>query len=231
MIIIRAGCNYPEELIKLAFVDGGKNSPAVDRGGPPGDAIKPCYMPLSWYNQPGSTMTNTWNSRNNSGSIVAYDQPGAVGAHRTTQFELEMRVMKLLYLLFLLASTSCNQENKQGHQVSLIDNTDSLPIKISYQSLKEKCSIYVEEFKLQKKFSIDESIDIVRAYNTIGLNRLREKDSVFVKYDELFFKNYLNDIAKQFEATVSRGLGYHSKKYDLDIGGAAPNANSFFKIE
>jgi hypothetical protein len=138
--------------------------------------------------------------------------------------------MKLLYLFFLLASASCNQDNKQEHQVSLIDKKDSLPIKLSYQNFKEKCSVYVEQFKEQKKFSIAEGIDIVRAYNTIGLNRLREKDSIFVKYDELFFKNYLSDIAKLFEATISRGLGYHSKKYDLDIGGAAPNANSFFKI-
>lgn len=75
------GSNYD------AFVDGGKNSPAVVSGEPPGDAIKPYYMPPSWYYQPGSTMTNTWNSSTNSGSIVAYDQSGAVGAHSTDQFE------------------------------------------------------------------------------------------------------------------------------------------------
>lgn len=79
--------------------------------------------------------------------------------------------MKLLYLLFLIAS--CNQDNKQEQQVSLIDNKDSLPIKLSYQNFKEKCSVYLEQFKAKKEFSIDEFIDIVRAYNTIGLNRLR----------------------------------------------------------
>jgi hypothetical protein len=139
--------------------------------------------------------------------------------------------MKILYFLFLVSSISCNEKKKQVHETSLIVNRDSLPMKISYQNLKEKCSIYVGQFTMQKKFSIDEYIDIVRAYNTIGLNRLREKDSVFVKYDELFLKNHLSDVAKLFEATISKGMGFYSKKYDLDIGGAAPNANSFFKIE
>jgi hypothetical protein len=139
--------------------------------------------------------------------------------------------MKLLYLLFLVSSVSCNEGNKQMHETTLIEKKDSLPMRLSYQSFKEKCHRYVKLFTAQNKFTVDEYIDIVRAYNTINLNRLGKKDSVFVKYNELFFKNYMNDVAKLFEATISKGLGYHSKKYDLDIGGAAPNANSFFRIE
>jgi hypothetical protein len=117
------------------------------------------------------------------------------------------------------------------HETTLSANKDSLPMKITYQDLKEKCQSYVEQVTEKKKFSVDKYIDMVRADNTIYLNRLGEKDSVFAKYSELFFKNYMTDVAKLLESSVSKGLGYHSEKYNLDIGGAAPNANSYFKIK
>src|SRR5207248_2259127 len=104
--------------------------------------------------------------------------------------------MKILYLLFIASSVSCNEDNKQIQETTLIEKMDSLPMKISYQTLREKCQSYVKLFTEREKFTVNEYIDIVRAYNTINLNRLREKDSVFIKYDELFFKEYLNDIAK-----------------------------------
>ena len=138
--------------------------------------------------------------------------------------------MKLLYLLFFVASTSCNQANKKSPE-ALIGKTDSLPTKIKYQIIKEKCFNYVEAFKRQKAFTTDEYIDIVRIYNTISLNRLRERDNIFKEFDDIFSKTYLNNIVNIFDAKLSRGLGFYSKKYDIDIGGAAPNKNSIFKLE
>lgn len=132
--------------------------------------------------------------------------------------------------MFITFFACCNQYNKPATNTVQAERKDTLPMEMSYQEIKEKSQYYLALFGENKKFTVEEYIDIIRAYNTIAKNDLIDKDTVFFRFYDTFLKKQMADALPLFDMTVSRGLGYHSKKYNLDIGGV-PNENSVYRLK
>lgn len=128
--------------------------------------------------------------------------------------------MKILCLFFFGGVISCAEQPQKIPEPILVQTMDSLPIKISYHALKKKCEEYIDSFKAKKKFSVIECIDIVRISNTISINSLWEKDNIFLIYKDSLLNSYLDNMTDTLDVkAINRGLGYYSKKYNIDIGG------------
>lgn len=131
-----------------------------------------------------------------------------------------MRTLKLIFLcsFVVLASTETWAQECIG---IAIDKAEFDKAVDRINELYEKGDISkVEDFLLS-----------ARLYNTLGKNSLVHQDKRYESLRQQFEQKYLRKIVKKLDATISVGMGFYSKKYDIYIGGAQlPHKNSMFCI-
>jgi hypothetical protein len=66
----------------------------------------------------------------------------------------------------------------------------------------------------------------VRIYNTLTMNHMVEENEKYRLFCDNFSKK-LEGAVKALKASISKGMGYYSKKYNLYFGGH-PDKNSMF---
>ena len=134
-----------------------------------------------------------------------------------------------ILILMSITSTSCTGSVRESNcQNNMSLSTDSL--KISQKTFDEKLLSYYDLMKESKDIGVDTMIDICRVYNTLGFEGLESKEtSLYKDFSKLFFDEYMDRAVKMLEATLSRGMGYYSKKYNIDIGGT-PRPGSAYTI-
>lgn len=103
-------------------------------------------------------------------------------------------------------------------------------IKMSRAALRSRTEAYLADMKRAKDFSPLENVDMVRIWNTIESKHLAPTDEIFRDYAKLYVAEFLAESARKLEATVSKGMCFYSKKYDLYIGGK-PHWNSEYTLE
>lgn len=106
---------------------------------------------------------------------------------------------------------------------------DSVGIKISQSEFDRKVEYGLSELSSTNEIVIDDYILLVRIYNTIEVNTMQDKKENYEKFIKLFVPVHIEKAEKKLEATVTKGMAYYSKKYDIYIGGR-PHNNSMFRL-
>lgn len=106
------------------------------------------------------------------------------------------------------------------------------PLSITFEDFQDKLFYYLDMMKGDESFTEEEYIEMVLVDNTlfVMMSQSNPKYKVNVHKDYLdFLKEYMEDILKVLKAD-KQGCngGFYSKKYDLCIGGTAPNKNSTY---
>jgi len=133
------------------------------------------------------------------------------------------KCLLFVFVMNLLTFESCNGQN---HQKVKNSNNIGIPIlKRSFDSLVGK-SVSLLEGKTET-IDRDDFITMIRLYNTITVLHLSDKK--YTQFINLFVPDNLGKAAKVINATISKGMSYYSKEFDLYIGGK-PHHNSQFCI-
>jgi hypothetical protein len=94
---------------------------------------------------------------------------------------------------------------------------------LSRIELFKKTSEGIEKMKASDIFSDEETISIIRVYNSLHfVNIARDKtDSILIEeFRNKFDKNFFPSVFTRIETTYGKGMTFYSKKYDLFIGPA-----------
>jgi hypothetical protein len=98
---------------------------------------------------------------------------------------------------------------------------------------KRSLELLAEELtrRMERHEQLDEpsAIAAVRLSNTISQDSLEDDSPAFRKFEELFWSDYLEDVAKQLGSQLTKGMAYYSPRHDIYIGGR-PHANSRFEV-
>ena len=107
---------------------------------------------------------------------------------------------------------------------------DQAGIPISQEAFGELVRISIQQMEEAKALSEAECIAMVRVYNTVALIPDDKRSKGEADFLHKFAPKYLSQAVKKLDASLSKGMAYHSAKFDLDIGGN-PNRNSRFNVE
>jgi len=77
--------------------------------------------------------------------------------------------------------------------------------------------------------NIENCILCVKIRNSIFINNVDVDYSPYKEYDRIYEDN-IETIVSKLDGKLSRGMGYYSERYKLDIGGS-PHSNSYFCLE
>jgi hypothetical protein len=95
----------------------------------------------------------------------------------------------------------------------------------------EKSIDYINDLCVSKKrLSKKDLILSVRVYNTLTMNSMIGTKEKYKLFYNLFSRDYLEQTVKGLGASLSKGMGFYSKRYDIHIGGE-PHAKSIFCIQ
>jgi hypothetical protein len=143
-------------------------------------------------------------------------------------------ICRLLILIVVSGIICCCQSfgnaifeaNCYVHQIK----TDTLGIPIKAAKFDTLVNTLLGKFRTtDSSKSIDDYLSLVRVVNTIEFEDLEHKNENYDELSNLFFKKCLETTIKVTDAKISIGLGYYSKKYDIQIGGRKTR-NNFYKI-
>jgi hypothetical protein len=107
-------------------------------------------------------------------------------------------------------------------------NNEQIGIEISQSDFDAKIARAIKVMSSRDSATIQDFIEFIRLHNTIEINNLENRKPYSV-FKELFTTKYLELTIAKLEATLSKGMSYYSRKYDLYIGGK-PHVNSMYKI-
>jgi len=79
-------------------------------------------------------------------------------------------------------------------------------------------------------FTIEDSLTMIRLWNTIDVCRLGPTDKLYQRYSDKFFPGYVEPLSKNLHALPTKGMALYSKDYDIYIGGR-PHANSQYLLK
>ena len=138
------------------------------------------------------------------------------------------------FLPILLASFFFNQSYGNNlmppRPCILAVSTDSLGIPISSHQFDSLVQGLLNRFRSDTSVAnIENDLQLVKVYNTIGFNFLQDNKDIYNEYFILFNTKYLDRIVKVLNAKMTKGLSYYSRQYDLQIGGWKTR-NNFYRI-
>ena len=110
-----------------------------------------------------------------------------------------------------------------------MSNNKEIGIEISSTEFNCELDKYIVYMDSCDNLKIQDFIIIARIYNTIEMNNLNDTKESYKIFINKFTSKYLNLVIKGLEATLTKGMCYYSKKYDLFIGGE-PHNNSMYRI-
>lgn len=100
---------------------------------------------------------------------------------------------------------------------------------MEYNSFFNLTQEYVSKIEENRDLQISDYVNLVRIWNTIDVYKLENRDSLFKKFNQLFFPRLVESSAQALEALPDKGMAYYSKKHDLYIGGKQ-HRNSHFTL-
>jgi hypothetical protein len=107
---------------------------------------------------------------------------------------------------------------------------DTLGIVISAHEFDSLVDSLSSKFKSDTSAKgIKDYLLLIRVGNTIAFDHLYESSTKCNELFTLFASKYMDTIVKLTDATISIGLSYYSKKYDLQIGGVKTK-NNWYRI-
>lgn len=130
----------------------------------------------------------------------------------------------ILNLIILNSTIICGQNNKE----TMKEKTE-IGIEIFEKDFNYKLNKYIKVMDTNGSLNTIDLIVIVRIYNTLIERNLKDEKGIYQKFSRLFSAKYIEIAANNLEATVTKGMCYYSKKYDLYIGGK-PHQNSMYII-
>jgi hypothetical protein len=143
----------------------------------------------------------------------------------------KFRILRYSISLFLLL-LSCFELQAQsiiGGEERQRALKDSLGIVIPAHQFDSLVGFLLIKFKDSSEKKIEDYILLVKVGNTIAFDQLFDSCRECNELYNLYLFKYMKTIAKVTDATISIGLSYYSKKYDLQIGGVRTK-NNYFRI-
>jgi hypothetical protein len=125
--------------------------------------------------------------------------------------------MSLINLTFLLVCF---------FDFSAVNTTECVGIPIEFSEFDKSVDRLNSLYTTNRIRSKEDYILSVRIYNTLTMNRMLEEKQQYKLFCDNFSKN-LERTVKALNASLSKGMGYYSKKYKLFMGGH-PDKNSMF---
>lgn len=132
------------------------------------------------------------------------------------------KCLACMLLVNFLIFANCNGQNNQ--QMKAFEN---IGIPISKKSFDSSVTRCISLLKRENNINKDDFVTMIRLFNTIEI--LHSSDLTYVKFRDLFFPNYIPKASKAINATLSKGMCYYSKEFNIYIGGK-PHQNSQFFI-
>jgi hypothetical protein len=99
--------------------------------------------------------------------------------------------------------------------------------KTDFDMSVDKINVLYSDNKMSAK---DDFILSVRIYNTLVMNYMTDSDDRYKIFYDFFSRQYLEKTLTELDASLSRGMAFYSKKYNIYIGGKR-DANSMFCLE
>jgi hypothetical protein len=136
--------------------------------------------------------------------------------------------IKKKYILFF-AVIYCLLLSCQNKDITM-KKANKSGIEIFLPDFNKKIEKYLNLMLSNGELNQLDYIAMVRIYNTLEINNLISEKKTYDEFMNSFIPKFLLKAEKELEATLSKGMSYYSKKYNLYIGGKYHN-NSIYKIK
>ena len=135
------------------------------------------------------------------------------------------------YLLFLFSILNIHSEINPSTQPFFALYQDTLGVPMSSKKFDSLVVFTLNKFGHAPwpDGSDSDYITFIRLDNTIAYGRLQSKKEIYTRLEDLYIEKYLKRIVAVSQATLTRGMGYYSKKYDIQIGGS-PTKDNFYRL-
>lgn len=132
----------------------------------------------------------------------------------------------MIRAITLIILTTISLDSCATTRAKMINNQDSIGIQITAIEFNllviDKC----QKIRTGNILTLDDKMSIIRIVNTIAENN--NSDSCYLDVRDFYVRNF-ELLVSDFEADLSKGGAYYSKKYNLYMGGK-PHANSQYYI-
>lgn len=137
-----------------------------------------------------------------------------------------MKMKIIIYIVLITNALSCCGQNKSIKTITKLE-VDTIGINISRAEFNSIITANLQRLENEIQLSIENSIELVRAVNTIDYYSMKDVDSK--KLIEIFYNKYFEEVIKKIEAKDWKGGCQYSIKYNIFIGGK-PHDNSQYLI-
>ena len=128
--------------------------------------------------------------------------------------------MSLIKLTLLIVCLSNLTDSKK---------IDCVGIPIAYEDFEKSVDRLNALYSNNHIRSKEDFILSVRVYNTLTMNHMVNDNEKHKQFCDFFTKK-LERTIRALRASISKGMGYYSKKYNIYLGGH-PDANSMFCLK
>lgn len=143
-----------------------------------------------------------------------------------------------IYVLSLMLHTSvCASQTTERSQVNCDSSFMVYPtsgVKIERQSFDSLVGFFICKLKNRPPFSLDEYVKIIRIDNTISIYMLNFCDfnfELYQKFIDLFDSKVMSECIEKLNAVRTKGFGYYSREFDIEIGGVLERENSVYLLQ
>jgi hypothetical protein len=150
--------------------------------------------------------------------LINHDYPGYKTRNDKTM-KMATIFSALIMLNAILFTTSCKEITDENH--IHMDYTNDVCDSITNDSFLIIAKGIKQKMNNHNKFSIEESIIMVKVYNTMHQELIVNDKKVvgfITDYKKMFLKEYMPQVNKQLECSYGKGMTVYSKKHDLYIG-------------
>lgn len=136
---------------------------------------------------------------------------------------MKIGLVALMLACLSLQLCQCSDSDGATLQTQLADT-------LNRDEFSRLTSDYLAAMRARRTMNLAETITMVRLFNTILVNYPESSEEPMKSFRELFWKNYLLQSVSLLNASVTKGMGYYAKEYDLYIGGPDVTSSRFIVL-